>query len=359
MVRGHSSASAYTTPYFIDGDRGFDTTSNSSNNGSGAPWTGDNTPVRPRKRSFLSIPSPVHLRRSISVISTAASRVANGVMTPSRRRKHGRQDSGSVQDECVGVAGGSRRARGDGASGDGRGGRRSGGHCSRRTNVSRPYASPVQTGGVSPEEESPVQHGGGIEASSPTLAREVVSVEQASKPGWVVRHTVPLDSGDLSNGTGGEEKGGDRGAPTKRERTGRHRDRGLRRSNSGKRGERRSKSRSKPKRSSTTRSSPSRKELPQLEQPGGSNPREEPTAVEWCWGKSIDSHEETDRVEDVKTSCIREGESADGEKNSARRSTHGIDEKKNSVLSSVQYRRRGLLCLDTIFRGACCSCASF
>lgn len=113
------------------------------------------------KRMFSSVPSPSHLRRSMSLASSfsaftsAATRVANGAMTPIRRRRR-RRDGSHAGDSYVDGSG-----RSDGRATDGGGG--SGGRRSRLGSTDGAIAhactdhegieSPDRTGVLSPEDD--------------------------------------------------------------------------------------------------------------------------------------------------------------------------------------------------------------
>lgn len=142
---------------------GLDSTGNSTTSGTarslssiaGSGAAGQDTPAKgSRSRVFASIPSPSHLRRSmsfagsISAISRSASRVATGMMTPVRRRRQRREEMNG---------GGENNERNDGIGSRGGRGRGCGRHSIRPTNISEVYDSPGQTGGVSPEDDSPLQ----------------------------------------------------------------------------------------------------------------------------------------------------------------------------------------------------------
>lgn len=303
LVRGGSSI---VNSRDVHGSRVLDRRGCSSNNGvnnevtpcpksaSGSGAAGQNTPNRPsRKRLFSSMPSPSHLRRSlsfagsISAISSAASRVAIGVMTPVRRRKQRREDRNSTEDLRRGRTNGS--GAGTGPDAGGRAARRGSRHSTLPTNVSEPYESPGQTGGVSPEDESPVEAGeksgssGVVSSEAAGLSSAVVAVHTARsrrREGGgapLQRDTsweFSIGKGDTGEGCGrtaGGNGGGDGGSSS----TGRHFDG---QDSSGRQRRRKSRGRRKGHVSAAV---VGRKEE--------SNRDKEPSVVvEWCWeGPSV------------------------------------------------------------------------
>lgn len=127
-----------------------------------------------RRRIFSNVPSPSHLRRTVSfassfsAITRSASRMANGMMTPVRRRRHQREGSdtvdggsGNLRDTMFRRVGGSDRIRVNS-----RGSRSFGRSLSSRPVIHADvvgFESPDTTRRVSSEEDSPQPKLGGID----------------------------------------------------------------------------------------------------------------------------------------------------------------------------------------------------
>lgn len=113
------------------------------------------------KRMFSSVPSPSHLRRSMSLsssfsaLTSAATRVANGAMTPIRRRRR-RRDGSHAGDGFVDGSGRSDGRATDGGGGSsGRRSRLGGTHggIARACTDHEGIESPDHTGVLSPEDD--------------------------------------------------------------------------------------------------------------------------------------------------------------------------------------------------------------
>lgn len=166
--------------------------------GGGGDGAGGKGGKRAFKRMFSGVPSPSHFRRSlsfagsISVISSAATRVAAGAMTPIRRRRHHRRDGSYGDDSMESSLRGDSRGGGGGGSRSRLGSRDStGGRSSRGSNGFED--SPNQTGFLSPED-------------SPPRTRKGLAVPAAQAPGMVEAAARVKQSEKRKKTSGGEKE---------------------------------------------------------------------------------------------------------------------------------------------------------